>query len=1223
MTFLAIAVTLLLLAACLAYWAFTWWKNDSTSVNSSVDAHNRRPHAAPRPLPALKRRCLALSDRTSERLVRFAENPVADAPPRPRPALKNGSFAATNRTSKGLVQFAENPVADAPPRPRPALKNGSFAVTSHTSKGLVRFVENPVASALPQPRPALKSGSFATTSRTSKGLVQFAKNPIADAPPQPLSILKNGSWALRSRTSNRLVRFAEDVTCDVVERDVVSRQREALGPEEAATGEELVPKSIHEANEKKLGVAAVSEKEEDQALVVDDKNLTPDSIQALDLQSVVVVDALKTKKIIKNVGALEEGLDRELVSNAQMTFGQAGRDEVELVDDKQVSFGPVADNTDQASKGEESLIGGVVEDQGLVMVDGGLKAMDEGLKATDGGLKATDGGLEVTDGGLEVTDELEDMLDHDDTEEALLTVEDFQERWCELEADSSHPLLPDNFLLCDWEAELLVVYGEPQDSNDAIEPDAEVVSRAGVRFEENRPLADIRNFEYSSSERLDKHLAYSFGRTPALRFRKQPQIIKLLLNVAWGGNSAMSLAVFVQELLRLDPKSDIASLLSLTAGHFDMGWFSRDGLQASCTHLRESLVSFQAFWPSKDTVDHIDFAHKLRAQTRIPAEMERWEVALEHLYHALLEFTHLVYVHEEDEEALEKLFDEEDDDNDELLCRESGKSVVAFSVAKLQTCSYSHTFLSIVLFCLETKSETKSGEDGTDGIVNQDPIVIEEPAELSPAVDRQGLEAVAQGLDALVGGLRAADGGLDAMDGGLGVMDEELLDYDDTEDALLTVKDFQEHWCKLEVDSNHPLLPDDFLCGYPAEERDTELSVVEGELQDSANVINYEKDHAAEVAPKARVQFEDDLLADIRNFEYSSSERLDKHLAMWFQCSPAQRLCAKLELLIEVAWGGDSAMSLAIFVQKLLRLDPNSAISLLLSSTARHFDMDWFSSRQPASCTRLRESLVSFQVFWPLRDTVDGADFVGELRKLLGSVTDMSHWESILEHLYHALLEFTHLVYVQEEDEDALEKLLNEEEDNDVELEDGADGVVYQNPVVMEEAAGLAQAVDCQLDGGLEEMDVDDKDAIVSDETGGPEVAVDQEQFCGLEAMDDDDDDLPVPQPDSEEDYDQDEIGTPDQDDFVGLDAVDDDDDNDLPVPQPDSEEDYELDENGTQDLEEQNDFENATIQRPLRRSSRLASLPKVNYKQTANRCQVPLRRSPRLARLPRVNYKV
>ena len=189
----------------------------------------------------------------------------------------------------------------------------------------------------------------------------------------------------------------------------------------------------------------------------------------------------------------------------------------------------------------------------------------------------------------------------------------------------------------------------------------------------------------------------------------------------------------------------------------------------------------------------------------------------------------------------------------------------------------------------------------------------------------------------------------------------------------------------------------------------------------------------------------------------------------------------------------------------------------------------------------------------------------------------------------------------------------------------------------MEEAAEFAQAVDRQglevvaqgldaTDGGLGAVDgglvvVEDgglkamegglgvtdglEDAMVSNETWGPEVAIDQEQFCDLDAVDNDDDDLPVPQPDSEEDYDQE------------------DDDDDLPVLQPDSEEDYDQDEIGTQDLEEQSDLVEATIQHSLRRSGRLASLPRVNYKETANRTRVPLRRSPRLARLLRVNYKV
>ena len=47
-----------------------------------------------------------------------------------------------------------------------------------------------------------------------------------------------------------------------------------------------------------------------------------------------------------------------------------------------------------------------------------------------------------------------------------------------------------------------------------------------------------------------------------------------------------------------------------------------------------------------------------------------------------------------------------------------------------------------------------------------------------------------------------------------------------------------------------------------------------------------------------------------------------------------------------------------------------------------------------------------------------------------------------------------------------------------------------------------------------------------------------------------------------------------------------------------------------------------AAPQHPLRRSSRLVSLPRVDYKESVTRGRSPLRRSPRLAKLPRVNYK-
>ena len=53
---------------------------------------------------------------------------------------------------------------------------------------------------------------------------------------------------------------------------------------------------------------------------------------------------------------------------------------------------------------------------------------------------------------------------------------------------------------------------------------------------------------------------------------------------------------------------------------------------------------------------------------------------------------------------------------------------------------------------------------------------------------------------------------------------------------------------------------------------------------------------------------------------------------------------------------------------------------------------------------------------------------------------------------------------------------------------------------------------------------------------------------------------------------------------------------------------------------EEHNDIEILPLQLPLRRSARLASLPKVDYNENASRCRSSLRRSPRLARLPRVN---
>lgn len=78
---------------------------------------------------------------------------------------------------------------------------------------------------------------------------------------------------------------------------------------------------------------------------------------------------------------------------------------------------------------------------------------------------------------------------------------------------------------------------------------------------------------------------------------------------------------------------------------------------------------------------------------------------------------------------------------------------------------------------------------------------------------------------------------------------------------------------------------------------------------------------------------------------------------------------------------------------------------------------------------------------------------------------------------------------------------------------------------------------------------------------------------------------------------------------------------------------DVDVDNNLSEELESQQEEELDVNQNPVpgeiinveiavRRSPRLASLPRVDYKQTANRCRVLLRRSPQLARLPRVNYK-